>query len=108
MRADDDIVGFFYKERIGQMDDRKIRSVPGLQIRQEDEDRYTVCSNEKGFETNSVGVRIIEICGDGITFSAIVALIKDEFDASEDEISSDLRIMVPEMIENKILAYEEG
>jgi Coenzyme PQQ synthesis protein D (PqqD). len=90
------------------MDDRKIRSASGLQIRQEDEDRYTVCSNEKGFETNSVGVRIIEICGNGITFSAMVALIKDEFDAPDDEISSDLRMMVPEMIKNKILNYEEN
>ncbi len=89
------------------MDDRKMVSATNLQVRQEDEDRFIVCSNENGFETNFVGARIIELCKDGQTLSGLITLLAKEFDALEDQISDDLRVLIPEMIGNKILSFSE-
>jgi hypothetical protein len=89
------------------MDNKKLISSANLQIRRENEDQFIVCSDEQGFETNSVGMRVIELCKDGLVFPELVALLAKEFDASEEVIFSDLEILLPELIENKIIFSEE-
>jgi len=90
------------------MDGRKIFSASNLQLRQEDEDRFMVCTDEKGFETNYVGSRVIDLCKSGMIMTELAACLSKEFEAPEQVISADLLVLVPEMIGAKILSYKEG
>ena len=88
-------------------DNKKLVSNPNLQLRDEGGDRFIICSNEKGFETNAVGVRIIELCNSGMCFSDLVTTLVREFDAPEDAINEDLTVLIPEMIDGQILSAVE-
>lgn len=80
------------------------RTDPRVRLRKENDDDFLVYYDEKGYATNNVGARLIELCrGMGATADDLVTKLSSEFDATKDEIARDVSAMLSDLCERRIV-----
>jgi hypothetical protein len=73
------------------MEEMIFQAAEKVWIREEADDRFVIYFDERGYETNSVGATIIELCKNPHTLSELCQCLVEQFDSSLDEIVQDTK-----------------
>jgi len=63
---------------------------------QQDEEIYLVYFNQDIFETNDVGIRVLELCHDPQTPAGLKSLLLAEYEIDEGILDADLTQIIPD------------
>lgn len=79
------------------------KAVSRLGIREQGEGTFLLYHDERGYETNAVGIEIVQFCQDEKTFVEICQRICEIFDAPMAQIEQDVQEVIDQFVQIRVM-----
>lgn len=78
-------------------------TVSRLGVREQEEDKFLIYHDERGYETNTVGAEIVQFCREERTFDEICQHVSEVFDVPAAKIEKDVQEVINQFVRFSII-----